>query len=86
MNRQFKYSNENNRLQSERSAKIENSVQQLLNETKEIKTQLREHNFHVKMDTTVNMSDFFPLRSDYQIERFLRQDDEWNKRRKESKL
>lgn len=83
LNRKFKYSNENNRLQSERSSKIENSVMQLLKETKEIKTCLLEFNFHIRMDT-VDISDYFPLQTDEQLSRFMKADDEWNQRKKES--
>ena len=83
LNRHLKYNNENERLQSERTLRIENSVQQLAAETREIKKHLMEYNFHLRMDT-VDMSEYFPLRSDEQLQRFLQQDDEWNQRKKES--
>lgn len=83
LNRQFKYSNENIRLQSDRTSKIEQGMLQLLKETKEIKQHLLEYNCHMRMDT-VDVSDYFPLNSDEQLQQFMKHDDEWNKRKKAS--
>ena len=82
LNRHFKYSNENQRLQSERMKKIESGVLELMKENREIKEQLVQYNFHQKMDT-VDMSQFFPLKSDDDIDRFMKQDKEWTRRMKE---
>lgn len=54
---------------------------QLLNETKDMKQQFLEFNFNAKMDTT-DMSDYFPLKCDADINRFLRHNDELNQRKK----
>lgn len=56
---------------------------QLITETKELKQHFMEFNFHVKMDT-IDMSDYFPLTSDSDIQNFMRHDDEWNQRKKGS--
>lgn len=55
----------------------------LLKETKEVKKQLVQYNYHVRMDT-VDISHFFPLQSDEDLKTFMLQDQEWNQRRKES--
>lgn len=78
----MKYNNENTRLQSEKSTKIETSVAELLKETKEIKKHLIQYNFHMKMDT-VDLSEYFPLKTDAQLKKFMQHDDEWNLRKKE---
>ena len=58
-------------------------MKELLQETKEIKQHLIQYNFHMKMDT-VDISEYFPLKSDGDIRTFMNNDEEWNSRKKES--
>ena len=83
LNRQFKYSNGCQRLNAEKSAKIEDCLLELLKETKEMKQQLIKYNYHVKMESG-DISSMFPLENDEQLNNFMKQDQEWDKRRKES--
>lgn len=83
LNRQFKYTNENVRLQSERTTKVEDGMLDLLRETKEIKKHIMEYNFHMRMDT-VDISDYLPFNSDDEIKNFMMHDNEWIQRKKES--
>lgn len=71
------------RLQSERSARIEAGMVELLRETKEIKTHLMEYNFHMRMDT-VDLSEYLPFKTDEDLKRFMKPDEEWNQRKKVS--
>ena len=56
---------------------------EILDNTKEIKNTMQQHSFHMKMDTT-DISNFFPIRNDEAMETFMKQDDDWHLRRKES--
>ena len=54
----------------------------LLKETKEMKHHLIQYNFHLRMDT-VDISPFFPLQSNEDLNKFLQRDEEWIQRKKE---
>ena len=58
-------------------------MMEILKDTKEIKHHLVQYNFHVKMDT-VDISPYFPLKTDADLEKFMNDDDEWTNRKKES--
>ena len=83
LNRQVKYGNECQRLSADRSGKIENCLLELLKETKEVKQQLIQYNYHVRMDS-VDISHLFPLGSEADIATFMKHDENWNQRRKAS--
>ena len=55
----------------------------MLKETKEMKHYLIKYNYHVKMDSA-DISSLFPLDNDEQLNAFMKQDHEWDQRRKES--
>ena len=55
----------------------------LLNDTKEIKEQLILFNYHQRMDT-IDVSKYFPLMCDDDINMFMKEDDELNQRKKAS--
>ena len=84
LNRQFKYSNENNRLQSDKATKMESALMQVLQETRVIKKNLVQYNYHLRMDT-VDISQYFPILSESQLIDFMKPDEEWNQRKKECK-
>ena len=75
------YSNECQRVNTQRNSNIESNVLELLKEVKDIKHQLVQYNYHVRMDT-VSIAHLFPLKSDDDLKTFLEQDEEWNQRRK----
>ena len=81
LNRQFKYSNENQRVQTDRTNKIEAGVFQVLKEIKEMKDHLVQYNYSLRMDL-VDMSQYFPITCDGDIDRFMKKDEEWNQRKK----
>lgn len=54
---------------------------EVLKETKEIKQNLIQYNYHLRMDT-VDVSHLFPLQTDDDVREFLRNDQEWNQRKK----
>lgn len=55
---------------------------EVLKETKEMKQHLIQYNFHLRMDT-IDISGFFPLKSNKDLVTFLQRDDEWIGRKKE---
>lgn len=69
------------RLKNERDNKIENTLLQILSESKEIKKSIMEYNFHLKMDN-VDLSEYFPFNTDGDLNRFMRNDEGWNQRKK----
>ena len=71
------------RLQTERNHRIEHGMTELLKETREIKEHLMQYNYHMRMDTA-DITPFFPLETDDDVLNFLKQDEEWNQRRKAS--
>ena len=83
LNRQFRYSNECQRLSAQKNSNLEQNVLELLKETKEIKQHLVHYNYHMRMDTA-DISHFFPLKSNEDLKKFMAQDEEWNQRKKES--
>ena len=62
---------------------MENYLLELLKETKEVKHQLIEYNFHVRMDA-VNIAQYLPFQSNEEVIAFMVNDHEWNQRKKES--
>lgn len=64
---------------------MEQCVQEVLKESREIKHHLVRFNYFVRMDTA-DISHFFPLKSNHDLKRFMEQDEEWNQRRKERSI
>ena len=62
--------------------RVEHCVMEVLKETKEMKQHLIQYNFHLRMDT-IDISGFFPLKSNKDLVTFLQRDDEWIGRKKE---
>ena len=83
LNRQFKYSNECQRLQTEKNTKIETGVLEVLKEVKEIKQHLIQYNYIMRMES-VDISHLFPFKSNDDVNTFMNRDQGWNERRKES--
>ena len=69
------------RKESERNAKIEKIVLEIMKDMKTLKENMIQYNFHLKMET-VDISDYFPMQSDADINKFMVRDEEWNHRRK----
>lgn len=54
---------------------------QLLKEMRDIKDNLVQQIFHQRMDT-VDLSKYFPLSSDADIDNFMKEDHEWKERKR----
>lgn len=80
LNRQFKYSNECQRLSAQRNSNVENVVLELLKETKEMKKHFVEYNYHLRMDT-IDLTPYFPLKSQADVTAFMN-NDQWENKRK----
>lgn len=70
-------------MNGEKNSRIENCLLELLKETKEMKQELIKHNYHVKMESA-DISSLFPFETNAQVNAFMKQDQEWEQRRKES--
>lgn len=81
MNRNVKAMSSTTRKDSDKNCKIEIMVEDVLKEIREIKKDMMKYNFHMRMDT-VDLNNYFPVKSDEDIDRFLEQDEEWNLRKK----
>lgn len=60
----------------------ESDTKMVIDLLREIKSDMRQFTFHMRMDS-VDLSEYFPLRNDKDLDRFMnREDEEWPLRRR----
>lgn len=73
--------NDFSKINSEKTKNIENNVAEILEDTREIKTTLLQYSFHVRMETA-DIAEYFPIKSDEDLNKFMLHDDQWSLRKK----